>query len=178
VVWGENRPEWLVCYWGLPALGAVVVPIDYRSSPSFAAKVRHVVDARVVVVGDEVPAFGDAFDDAAVWPLSAASIGTRCATSRRHGVARRPDQIIFTSGATAEPKGRRDSSPQRPRQRGPVEREVVKYKKYAAPVPSAALRQPAAAQPHVRQSMATNIPPMVRGTVIFTRSFNPHDIIG
>jgi long-chain acyl-CoA synthetase len=27
------------------------------------------------------------------------------------------------------------------------------------------------------QSMATNIPPMVRGTVIFTRSFNPHDII-
>ena len=27
------------------------------------------------------------------------------------------------------------------------------------------------------QSMATNIPPMVRGTVIFTRSFNPHDIV-
>src|SRR4029078_8561585 len=27
------------------------------------------------------------------------------------------------------------------------------------------------------QSMATNIPPMVRGTVIFTRSFNPHDIL-
>ncbi len=27
------------------------------------------------------------------------------------------------------------------------------------------------------QSMATNVPPMVRGTVIFTRSFNPHDIL-
>ena len=27
------------------------------------------------------------------------------------------------------------------------------------------------------QSMATNIPPMVRGTVIFTRSLNPHDVI-
>ena len=25
--------------------------------------------------------------------------------------------------------------------------------------------------------MATNVPPMVRGTVIFTRSFNPHDIV-
>ena len=27
------------------------------------------------------------------------------------------------------------------------------------------------------QSMATNIPPMVDGTVIFMRSFNPHDIV-
>src|SRR4029078_3285939 len=26
-------------------------------------------------------------------------------------------------------------------------------------------------------SMASNIPPMVRGTVIFTRSFNPHDVL-
>jgi long-chain acyl-CoA synthetase len=27
------------------------------------------------------------------------------------------------------------------------------------------------------QSMAATIPPMVRGTVIFTRSFNPHDLV-
>jgi long-chain acyl-CoA synthetase len=27
------------------------------------------------------------------------------------------------------------------------------------------------------QSMATNVPPMLHGTVIFTRSFNPHDIL-
>jgi long-chain acyl-CoA synthetase len=27
------------------------------------------------------------------------------------------------------------------------------------------------------QSMASSIPPMVRGTVIFTRSFNPHDVL-
>jgi long-chain acyl-CoA synthetase len=27
------------------------------------------------------------------------------------------------------------------------------------------------------QAMATNVPPMVRGTVIFTRSFNPNDVI-
>jgi long-chain acyl-CoA synthetase len=27
------------------------------------------------------------------------------------------------------------------------------------------------------QSMATNVPPMVRGTVLFTRSFNPHDLL-
>ena len=27
------------------------------------------------------------------------------------------------------------------------------------------------------QSMATNIPPLIDGTVVFMRSFNPHDIV-
>ena len=32
VFWGENRPEWIACYWGCLLAGIVVVPIDYRSS--------------------------------------------------------------------------------------------------------------------------------------------------
>ena len=36
--WGENRPEWIVCYWGCIISGVVVVPIDYRSSPDFLAR--------------------------------------------------------------------------------------------------------------------------------------------
>src|SRR3954466_5821259 len=56
VFWGENRPEWIVCYWGCLIAGIIVVPIDYRSSVDFVAKVRAVVDARVVLVGDDVKA--------------------------------------------------------------------------------------------------------------------------
>jgi long-chain acyl-CoA synthetase len=51
VVWGENRPEWVACYWGCLLLGIVVVPIDFRSSAEFAGRVRRLVDARVVLVG-------------------------------------------------------------------------------------------------------------------------------
>jgi long-chain acyl-CoA synthetase len=35
VFWGENRPEWVVCYWGCLLSGIVVVPIDYRSTIDF-----------------------------------------------------------------------------------------------------------------------------------------------
>ena len=133
LVWGENRPEWLVCYWGCLLLGVVVVPLDYRSSPSFAAQVRRVVEARAVVVGDEVPAFADAFDDAAVWPLSGIDW---VADGPRPAVAVTRDdltQIIFTSGATAEPKGVVIRHRNVLANVVPVEREVIKYRKYARP---------------------------------------------
>src|ERR1041384_347293 len=55
VFWGENRPEWVVCYWGCLIAGIIVVPIDYRSSTDFVDKVRRVVDARIILVGDDVP---------------------------------------------------------------------------------------------------------------------------
>ncbi len=32
LVWGENRPEWVVAFWGCLLVGAIVVPIDYRAS--------------------------------------------------------------------------------------------------------------------------------------------------
>ena len=56
ILWGENRPEWIAAYWGCVIAGIVVVPIDYRSSPDFVVRVRRVVDARVVLVGEDIPA--------------------------------------------------------------------------------------------------------------------------
>jgi long-chain acyl-CoA synthetase len=55
LLWGENRPEWIVAYWGVILSGAVAVPIDYRSSPDFVMKVRGIVDARLILAGDDVP---------------------------------------------------------------------------------------------------------------------------
>ncbi len=54
VFWGENRPEWIACYWGCLISGIIVVPIDYRSSADFVRKVGGLVDARVVLLGDDV----------------------------------------------------------------------------------------------------------------------------
>src|SRR6266850_3556449 len=53
VFWGENRPEWIACYWGCLICGIIVVPIDYRSAAEFVATVRALVDARLLLVGDE-----------------------------------------------------------------------------------------------------------------------------
>ena len=58
VVWSENRPEWIVAFWGCLIRGIVVVPIDYRSSADFVERVRQLVEARIILVGGSNVSFG------------------------------------------------------------------------------------------------------------------------
>jgi long-chain acyl-CoA synthetase len=177
ILWGENRPEWIACYWGCLLHGIIVVPIDYRSSAEFVERVRKLVDARVMVIGEEVPTPIQPGSGFTVWrfadldweadgPIPAVPI------SRDDLI-----QIIFTSGATAEPKGVTIRHRNVLANVIPVEREILKYRKYARPFHPLRFVNLLPLSHMFGQSMATNIPPMVRGTVIFTRSFNPHDII-
>jgi long-chain acyl-CoA synthetase len=177
VFWGENRPEWVVCYWGCLLAGIVVVPIDYRSSSDFVAKVSSLVDAAVLLVGDDVEQetpgrfqfvwrFAD-LDWSAGGPMPIVPIS-------RDDVI----QIIFTSGATADPKGVVIRHRNVIANIVPVEREVLKYRKYARPFDPIRFLNLLPLSHMFGQSMASSIPPMVRGMVIFTRSFNPHDVLG
>jgi long-chain acyl-CoA synthetase len=86
-------------------------------------------------------------------------------------------QIIFTSGATADPKGVVIRHRNVLANIVPVEREVAKYRKYARPFHPLRFLNLLPLSHMFGQSMASNIPPMVNGTVIFTRSFNPHDVL-
>ena len=46
VFFSENRPEWIVAFWGCVLTGAVAVPIDYRSSPEFLGSMCPTVFSR------------------------------------------------------------------------------------------------------------------------------------
>ena len=59
----------------------------------------------------------------------------------------------------------------------PVEREVHKYRKYAWPFLPIRFLNLLPLSHMFGQSMATNIPPLIDGTVVFMHSFNPHDIV-
>jgi long-chain acyl-CoA synthetase len=182
VFWGENRPEWIVCYWACLISGVIVVPIDYRSSSDFVRKVRALVDARVVLIGEDVNQTGLDVDQSnhagvAVWRLG--DIDWRADGPMPDVPISRDDiiQIIFTSGATAEPKGVVIRHRNVLANIIPVEREVIKYRKYTRLFHPLRFLDLLPLSHMFGQSMATNIPPMVRGTVVFTRSFNPHDIL-
>ena len=179
VFWGENRPEWLACYWGCLIAGIIVVPIDYRSSVEFVARVRGLVHARLVLTGDDVPLNSDPPDlgSAERWRFS--DLDWRRDGPMPAVEISRDDviQIIFTSGATAEPKGVVIRHRNVLANILPVEREVAKYRRYARPFHPLRFLNLLPLSHMFGQSMATNIPPMVRGTVIFTRSFNPHDLL-
>src|SRR6185503_12005453 len=102
VFWSENRPEWVIAFWGCLLCGVVVVPIDYRASPDFLARVSRIVAAKLVLIGQDVQCLADT--EGPIWPLQ--EIGWLDGSPpvialTRDDVA----EIIFTSGATAEPKG-------------------------------------------------------------------------
>ena len=199
VFWGENRPEWIACYWGCLLAGIVVVPIDYRSSVDFVRRVTGLVSARVMLLGDDVrlddsevagglqsevagglqasgPSPGRSHEPA-VWRFS--DLDWRADGPMPDVALTRDDiiQIIFTSGATAEPKGVVIRHRNVLANTVPVEREVIKYRHYARPFHPIRFVNLLPLSHMFGQSMATSIPPMVRGTVIFTHSFNPHDIV-
>ncbi|MDO8794139.1 MAG: AMP-binding protein [Vicinamibacterales bacterium] len=179
VFWGENRPEWIACYWGCLLIGAVAVPIDFRSSAEFVARVCRVVNARVVLLGEDIPPGGAAtdFGGAARWPF--ADFDWHADGPWPEVAIARTDiaQVIFTSGATAEPKGVVVRHGNVLANVVPVEREVRKYRRYARPFHPLRFLNLLPLSHMFGQSMATNVPPMLDGTVVFTRSLNPHDIL-
>jgi long-chain acyl-CoA synthetase len=179
IFWGENRPEWVACYWGCLLLGVTVVPIDYRSSAAFVRTVWSQVKAPLILTGDEVVADEVTAAEPTLQRWRFTDLDWRADGPLPEVPISRDDviQVIFTSGATAEPKGVVIRHRNVMANIVPVEREIVKYRRYARPFHPLRFLNLLPLSHMFGQSMASNIPPMVRGTVIFTRSLNPHDVI-
>jgi long-chain acyl-CoA synthetase len=176
--WSENRPEWIVALWGCLLQGVVAVPIDYRASVDFVRRVRGIVRGRLILTGDDVrfePGASDPGVD--VWPLAA--LDWRDTSRAPDAAITRDDvaEVIFTSGATAEPKGVVITHRNLLANIVPVEREVSKYRMYARPFSPIRFLNLLPLSHMFGQSMATFIPPMLGGTTLFIHSFNPNDIV-
>ena len=175
VFFSENRPEWIVAFWGCLLAGVVVVPIDYRSSPDFLGRVAAIVSARLVLIGQDVPAIADPAG-APVWRLQELTWTDGVpppVTIARSDIA----EIIFTSGATAEPKGVVITHANILANIVPVEREVLKYRKWGRPFFPLRFLNLLPLSHLFGQAMATFIPPMLPGVVVFMRGYNPAEIV-
>jgi long-chain acyl-CoA synthetase len=182
-VWSENRPEWIVALWGCLLAGVVLVPIDYRASAAFLQRVAGIVDARAVLVGDVVDAesLGTA---PAIWRLSELRDETHAAAPSPAPAPPAAEitgddmaEIIFTSGATADPKGVVITHRNVLANIVPIEREVAKYRRWAKPFLPIRFLNLLPLSHMFGQAMATFVPPMLPGLVIFTRSYAPEDIL-
>ena len=184
ILWGENRPEWVAALWAAIISGIVVVPIDYRSSIDFVRRIRAIVEARVILAGEDVPAEAMAgvhdasrLDGAAVWRLAGIDWRADGPMPAVQVSATDTAEIIFTSGATAEPKGVVLTHRNILANTVPIEQEVHKYRKYGRPFFPLRFLNLLPLSHMFGQAMATFIPPMLPGTTVFVRSLSPHDIV-
>jgi long-chain acyl-CoA synthetase len=187
LLWGENRPEWIVAFWGALLCGIPVVPIDYRASPEFVRRVQTIVGARLMLLGDEVETPTGLAAGTVTWPFASieagADAGGRGAIEAHLASVRaavtKDDvvEIIFTSGATAEPKGVLITHRNVLANIVPIEREIRKYRRYIYPFAPIRFLNLLPLSHMFGQAMATFVPPMLAGEVTFMRSFNPQEIV-
>jgi long-chain acyl-CoA synthetase len=177
VLWSENRPEWVAAFWGCLLEGVIAVPVDYHSSAEFAGRIVGIVEARAILTGDVVPELVNV--TALVWRLrefewpSAQRDYSSGAAITGEDLA----EIVFTSGATAEPKGVLITHANLLSNIVPVAREVKKYRKWGTPFYPIRFLNLLPLSHLFGQSLATFIPPMLGGTVIFQRSYHPAEIV-
>jgi long-chain acyl-CoA synthetase len=189
-IWGENRPEWIIAFWGCLLHRVVLVPLDYRASAQFLDRVAAITNARAVLVGDVVDPT-TITSSIPVWRLSEVrskhdqvrlkpeDVRLKPDTT---GTAGRPDagdtaEIIFTSGATADPKGVVITHRNILANIVPIEREVAKYRRLMKPFLPIRFLNLLPLSHMFGQAMATFVPPMLPGQVVFTRSYAPDDIV-
>ncbi len=173
ILYGENRPEWIIAWWGCLLEGVIAVPIDYRSSPEFVDRIDKIVNAKAILTGNETALP----DSPKVWKLTSLNDdlpGTLTSPSIKNDQVA---EIIFTSGATAEPKGVIITHRNILANIVPVEGEVRKYRKYAGPFSPIRFLNLLPLSHMFGQAMATFIPPMLPGIVVFMRGFNPKEIL-
>jgi long-chain acyl-CoA synthetase len=177
ILWSENRPAWVAAFWGCVLRGVAVAPIDERHSTEFLERVERITEPKAILVGDEVKAPART-GGAPLWRLSELDWTSRDAAFDEAPVS--PDdtvQILFTSGATAEPKGVVITHRNILANVAPVEREIQKYLKYARPFSPIRFLNLLPLSHMFGQAMAIFIPPMLSGTVVFQRSQDPREIV-
>ncbi|HUF24601.1 MAG TPA: AMP-binding protein [Vicinamibacterales bacterium] len=179
VLWGENRGEWVAALWGARLAGVVAVPVDYRASADQAHRIRDIVQARVMLVGAEVKprnAAGFAIwrmDDAQLFEGKGSEGGEESEASKAGSLA----EVIFTSGATADPKGVTLTDANILANIHPIEDEIATYRKYLWPLRPIRFLNLLPLSHMFGQSLATFVPPMVTGTVVFSNGYSPQEIV-
>jgi long-chain acyl-CoA synthetase len=176
IFWSENRPEWIAAFWGCVLTGAIVVPLDYRTSASFLRDVQKIVDARLILTGEEVQ-FTPWKEQPLVWRLGDLEwTSTQCEIP---SVAIERDdilEIVFTSGATSKPKGVLITHRNVLANIASPARIISVCRKWFRPVLPLRFLSLIPLSHMFGQVLTMFILPLIPGTAVFMHGYCPHEI--
>jgi long-chain acyl-CoA synthetase len=177
MLWGENCAEWVAAFFGCVLRGVIVVPMDDGASPDFAARVIEQVQAKLLVASRERSNHAPA--SARVPTLILEELPAASGNKISAAVLDATDilQIVFTSGATAAPKGVVITHANVLANTAPLEREIERYLKYERFVHPLRFLNLLPLSHVFGQFLGMFLPPLLGGTVIFQKELNPSEVI-
>jgi long-chain acyl-CoA synthetase len=173
LLWGENSAEWIIAFFGCLLRGVVVVPLDAGSSMEFARRVSAEVEAKLVFRAAEQKE-GSWMPSIALDALIAL-IARRDSTDYPSPEGSRQDtlEIIFTSGATGDPRGVVISHGNVLANIEPLRHEIQKYLRYEKLVHPIRFLNLLPLSHVFGQMLGVFIPPLLGGTVVFMDALRP-----
>jgi long-chain acyl-CoA synthetase len=179
IFWADNRPEWVVAFFGCSLRGAVVVPLDEHSTPQFVRRVQDQVAAKLMLYGEGVGR--QSLADIEAMPLAELSAAVAHHSNAPYTVENIEEEdlveIIFTSGTTAEPKGVCLTHRNLVANLAPLEREIQKYIRWEKPFHPIRFLELVPLSHVFGQFMGMFVPQLLGGEVFFQRAMNPSEII-
>ena len=178
VLWGRDSGEWVAAFFGCILRGAVAVPMDQGATADFASRVAEQVDAKLFVAACEhMPIRGE---------CGVLGLETLRDHVARHSPEHYPSpsldrnslaQIIFTSGATDEPKGVVISHGNILANLEPLETAMRPYLKWERPFHPLRFLNLVPLSHVFGQFLGMWVPPLLGATVLFQDTLNPREII-
>jgi long-chain acyl-CoA synthetase len=177
-LWGEDCAEWVICFFASILRGAIVVPMDRAASLEFAQQVCIQTRPKLCFCSQGQPRIDPSLPELQFDHLSEVLCRHSATPPALVDLqSQDPVEIVFTSGATADPKGVVLSHKNILTNLDPIEREIAKYIKYERIVHPLRFLSLLPLSHVFGQFLGLFIPQMMGSTVLFQDTLNPSDII-